>query len=227
MTPKSPSSLRYHLLDQLRGLAVVLMIIFHSAYDLNYFGIYDMNYPENRYWYALPRFIVFLFLICVGMGLFEAHVPTFHFKKFLSRLRNIVLFAIIISVVTYFLFPDRWIYFGTLHCIALSSVIGIPFLRFPLIGGLIGLGIVVCDFIFGVHLPWFNLSHPSMDYIPLLPWCGFTLIGISIAKLGWHKVKIPKISPLEYLGKHALIIYIIHQPVLFGLTYAIYWLNKS
>lgn len=226
MTLSPNNSPRFHLLDQLRGIAVVLMVIFHSCYDLNFFGFYEMNYPNNPYWYALPRIIVFLFLICVGMGLFEAHVPKLKLYKFVIRFLKIAAWAAVVSLATYFLFPDRWIYFGTLHCIAIASIVSLPFLRFPIAGGIIGFILIVSDFIFNYHLPWIDLSHPSMDYIPLFPWWGFTLIGIFIASKGWHRLKVPAFFPLEWLGKHALAIYIIHQPVLFGLTYFIYRLSK-
>ncbi len=226
MTSLPSSTPRFHLLDQLRGIAVVLMVIFHSCYDLNFFGFYDMNYPANPYWYALPRIIVFLFLICVGMGLYEAHVPQIKLKKFGIRFLKIAIWALVISLSTYFLFPDRWIYFGTLHCIAIASLVSLPFLRFPIWSALLGLVMVVSDFIFGFRLPWINLQHPSMDYIPLFPWWGFTLIGIFIAFKAWHKIKVPSLPPLEWLGKHAFAIYVIHQPVLYGLTYLLYHLSK-
>ena len=213
---------RYHLLDQIRALAVILMIIFHFAYDLSFFGYYDMNYPTNPYWYALPRIIVFLFLICVGMGLYEAHSPTIKVKKFTKRFLLIVMWAIVISISTYFLFPERWIYFGTLHCIALASVASLPFLRFPKISLLLGSVLVISDFVFGYRLPWIELDHKAMDYIPLFPWLGFALIGIFMAKIGFHKLKVPSIPALQWLGKHALAIYVLHQPILFGLIYLIY-----
>lgn len=213
---------RYRLLDQLRGLAVLLMIIFHLAYDLNYFGYYEMNYPANPYWYGLPRLIVFLFLICVGMGLYEAHLPQLRLKKFMKRLLLIVFWALLISVTTYIVFPERWIYFGTLHCIALASLLSLPFLRFPYWAGAIGLTLVITDFVFKLHLPWIELPHLAMDYIPLFPWWGFSLIGLCIAHKGWHKIKMPALLPIEWLGKHALVIYVLHQPLIFGSLYLIY-----
>ena len=157
------TKIRYHLLDQIRGLAVVLMIIFHLAYDLSFFGYYDMNYPANPYWYALPRIIVFLFLICVGMGLYEAHFPLIKIKKFNKRLLLIVMWAIVISISTFFLFPERWIYFGTLHCIALASLASLPFLRFPIVSLILGSTLVISDFLFGLRLPWLELDHKAMD----------------------------------------------------------------
>lgn len=221
------TKIRYHLLDQIRGLAVVLMIIFHLAYDLSFFGYYDMNYPANPYWYALPRIIVFLFLICVGMGLYEAHYPLIKIKKFNKRLLLIVMWAIVISISTYFMFPERWIYFGTLHCIAFASLASLPFLRFPKTSLIIGSALVISDFIFGLRLPWIELNHKAMDYIPFFPWWGFALIGIFVAKRGWHKLKMPSAPPIEWLGKHALAIYVLHQPILFGLIYLIYKLQNS
>ena len=215
---------RARLLDQLRAFAIILMIIFHTAYDLNFFGFYQMNYPRNPYWYALPRFIVFLFLTCVGMGLYEAHAKGLILRKFLKRLSLIVGWSVVISIATYLLFPDRWIYFGTLHCIALASLVTIPFLRYPKIALVLGLILVISDFIFGFRLPWFELPHPSMDYIPLFPWWGFSLIGVFIAWRRWDHFHVPSLPLLEWAGKHSLMIYIVHQPLLFGLCYGIHFL---
>ena len=217
---------RARLPDYLKGIAVYLMIIFHTAYDLDFFGYYNMNYPDNVYWYGLPRLIVFLFLICVGMGLFLAHSQMLKVKKFLKRLGVLLLCASVISVVTYFIFPQTWIYFGTLHCIALCSILTLLFVRIPLIAGLLGLALLVTHFALGIHIPWFELPHASLDYIPLFPWWGFPLIGVFLASRGVCRLKLPSCSFLELPGRHSLMIYLLHQPLIFGTIYLFYRLTQ-
>ena len=64
-----------------------------------------------------------------------------------------------------------------------------------------------------------------MDYEPFLPWFYVTLLGIFIESTGiLQRFSIPKVfggNILRFLGKKALVIYLIHQPILFGLTYLI------
>lgn len=212
-------------LDQLRGFAIVLMVIFHFFYDLNYFRFVDIDFFKDPLWFYFPRLITFLFLVCVGMSLTLSHGRRIQWKKVWLRLLILSFWAGIFSVATYFIFPDRFIYFGILHCIALSSVAGLLFLNYPKISLLIGLPMLVLGVFFNLTLPWFNLPHPSVDYIPFFPWFGAVLIGIFCGKVGITDLKshFSVFKPLAYIGKYSLRIYIAHQPILFGLTYVYWW----
>jgi uncharacterized membrane protein len=207
---------RSMLLDQLRGLAVVLMIFFHASYDLNLFGYIAIEPFHNPFWFGLPRLIVFLFLICVGIGLRSAYSQRLDWTKFWKRFSKLALCALIVSVSTYFLFPDRWIYFGTLHCIALCSLLALPLLNYPrlaLVSAIVMLGF---DFA-GYRIPWIKLEHSSMDYIPLFPWIAVVWLGFFLHHAKLHQKHVPPIKFLEFLGKNSLVIYVIHQPLFFGL----------
>ena len=73
---------------------------------------------------------------------------------------------------------------------------------------------------------WLGLAPtypPSMDYEPLFPWFGAFLLGMAAAKvvLGrgpmTYRVAAPWIRRLSWVGRHSLLIYLLHQPVLMGL----------
>ena len=212
---------RFPLIDQIRGFAVLLMIIFHFSYDLNFFGFVKIDFYNEPLWYWFPRLIVFLFLSAVGLSFPLVHGEGIRWKTFWKRWVKLVFLAVLISISTYFMFPKGWIYFGTLHCIATISLMILPFVSRPkaslAIGCLIGLAV----FIPGFKWPWFSLPHKSMDYIPALPWVYVSLIFIFLNSLGLHKWgkdwKILK--PLSVMGRHSLVIYMLHQPILFGLTF--------
>ena len=62
----------------------------------------------------------------------------------------------------------------------------------------------------------------SADYFSLLPWFFLFVTGYFLKRLfeelGWLKyLKGTKIAPLEWIGRHCLILYMLHQPVIYGL----------
>jgi len=220
MTSKGP---RYPVIDVLRGLAIVLMFFFHFSYDLHFFNYINIDFYRDFFWYALPRLIVFMFLFCVGLSMPLSHFPNIVWRSFWRRFGKIAGGALAISVGTYFLFPDRWIYFGTLHCISLCSILGIFFLRYPKTSLVLGLALFFPSFAFHTNIPWFHLPHSSMDYISPFPWFGATLMGIFAFHQKLHHFPIKEMAVskgLSFLGRHSLIIYLVHQPILFALVWA-------
>lgn len=75
---------------------------------------------------------------------------------------------------------------------------------------------------------------PVADYMPLIPWVGVFLSGVVMGRTLYPEKKtlfpdanetVKKIlSPLSFMGRHSLIIYIVHQPIIYGLLYAIFFL---
>lgn len=211
---------RYEMIDVIRAFAVLLMIIFHLGYDLNAFGFAKIDFSNDLFWWTFPRVIVFLFLTAMGLSL-ELGPEKLSVSKILQRFFKIGGAAIVISITTFFMFRQNWIYFGTLHCIAVCSVLALPFRGRPKLAFLIAL-ILLIPLAFGFHWPFFKLPHPSMDYIPALPWIGVVFLGMCSFHLGLHEVSIPNFPfkrAFFVLSKYSLFIYLIHQPILFGLTY--------
>jgi uncharacterized membrane protein len=62
------------------------------------------------------------------------------------------------------------------------------------------------------------------DYVPLLPWFGVVLVGIAV---GWWVVErrlrasqwVSRASAqwLIWLGRHSLLVYMVHQPIMIGI----------
>lgn len=222
------SAQRYPHLDFLRAVAIIAMIIFHIAYDLKMFRMNELNFHEG-FWFALPRAIAFTFLFCVGMSLHFSHVENFRKKEFFKRNLKLLVSALAISVVTYVSYPDNWVYFGTLHCIFLGSVLGVWFVwhRKAALG--LMLMIIFLQYFAGYDIKWMStvVNKPAMDFIPIYPWFWAILLGILVAP--WST----KISILvnvrcpvffRFLSRHSLKIYLIHQPVIIG---ALYLLNDK
>lgn len=214
---------RYEVIDMIRALAVILMIIFHFSYDLNVFGFVSIDFQADPFWWTFPRVIVFLFLTAMGLS-FELGPEKIPLKKVARRFLKIGGYALIITFTTYFLFPKNWIYFGTLHCIAVCTLLALPVRHRPLWAWVLS-AIFLIPLFFGFHWPFFKLPHPSMDYIPAIPWVGIVFIGMGLFHLGFHKISIPSFPGkkiLLVLSQYSLFIYLIHQPLLFGITFVVH-----
>ena len=67
----------------------------------------------------------------------------------------------------------------------------------------------------------------SSDYFPLLPQLGYFLLGIGIGRMAYRekKTRLPGSFSestiarfFRFCGRHSLLIYLVHQPVLYGVT---------
>lgn len=226
-------------LDALRGLFILIMIGFHLAYDLVYlFGLVKLSTPESR---AVFRFFSnwagapFLFIsgLCVTFS-----------SRPVRRGLQVIGCGMIITAVTvgmYLLnFADKSIiiYFGVLQCLGVCMLLWPLFRRLPAPVLLI-LGVVLSavglylKFHVRVDFPWLipvgfvSRSFSSSDYFPLLPNFGYFLVGAFLGKTFYaNRIScFPKVNPgnplirfFSFWGRHSLLIYMAHQPVLAALV---------
>lgn len=213
--------MRDHFLDALRGLAVLWMIIFHFSYDMTILGFVDWDFSQG-FWWVFPRVIAFTFLYCVGASLNYVHRPEIRWDNLKSRTIKIGLGAILVSIGTYFLFPRQWVFFGTLHCILVGSILGALLVNHRKLAFGMMLTIMLGQYVLGLDIQWVSsiIQKPSMDFIPIYPWFWAILLGITLnpilARQGLlQRLKYPKL--LGLMGHHSLKIYLIHQPLIYGL----------
>jgi len=219
-------------IDALRGLAIVMMISFHFCYDLQYFKIYNFHITTNSFFLNYRLIIVNLFLFIAGVSLTLANQNGINWQKVKKRASVLGASSLIISVVTYFIFPRTWIYFGVIHFIFVASLLALVFLNRPKTALLSAFVIMFFYFngtinmhsVFNYLQPILHLpKHHTEDLVPLIPWLSSVLFGVAFGGFGLHKYL--KIKPnlitnkLALIGKHSLLIYLIHQPILFGLFY--------
>lgn len=221
---------RLRWVDELRGIAILLMVVFHFCYDLRYFGYVDWNVPNGPYWWPFRYLILTLFIFTMGMSLSLAHGHVLRWKKFTIRLGQLVLAAAAITLMSLYVFPNSWIYFGILHFLALASVLGVLLVRTPLMALAAGLLLLLLYWSGVLDNQWpFNYLDVwppgTEDYVPLFPWLGVTFLGVAAGAIA-HRVPGDKLlfwlpRWIGYAGRHGLIIYLVHQPLLFAGFYLV------
>lgn len=212
--------MRAPYLDALRGLAVVWMVIFHFSYDLMLLGFVEWDFTEG-FWWSFPRVIAYTFLFCVGASLNYVHRPTVNGRALVQRTLKLGAGALLVTLGTYFMFPTHWVYFGTLHCILVGSLLGALLVNHRKLAFVLMIMIMVGQYVLGYDIQWVSsvIRRPSMDFIPIYPWFWAVLAGIL---LGPYLSRIPLLQTmkcpkvLNFLGKHSLKIYLIHQPLIYG-----------
>lgn len=220
---------RSSLLDGLRGFAIVLMVIFHFFYDLTLFELASIPIYTTLGWVAFRYTIVSLFLGTVGASLYLHSKRGINWFSYWRRLVLLVLASITITLTSFLTLEEGHILFGILHLITLSSVLGLVFARFSWLNLLLGTAIIWIGFNYGHPffnqdwLLWFGfrtLATGAADYTPIFPWFGVVLIGMFVAHLLEKRLyyKLPDyLGFLALWGRHSLIIYLLHQPILWGL----------
>lgn len=235
---------RFWEIDALRGIAIILMVLFHLLYDLVFFDVLQIDIWSGPVLY-IGRSAAILFVFLVGVSLTLSHSRSkvsgsqIRFKKYLKRGFHIFLWGLVFTLASWLLFPDEVIVFGVLHFIGVSIVLSYPLLEYRLpnlIGGFVVLflgGLLenfTVDFSWLVWLGLTPAGFQTLDYFPLFPWFGVTMLGIFSGNMMYpdyrRKYELldlsqnPLISALEFMGRKSLTIYIVHQPLLVFVLYA-------
>ena len=236
-----PASRRFWEIDTVRGIAVVLMIFFHLMWDLSFFGVSSGSMLATP-WRIFARSIGSTFIFLLGLSLtltYSRLRPKMEgrqlFRKYLLRGAMIFGWGLVITAVTYLILGRGFVVFGILHLLGLSTILAYPFLRWRWASLVAGIGIIVLGFYANDVMslsPWLlwlgvkQLGRYMVDYYPVLPWFGVALLGVFFG-LSLYPGAIPRfhlpdlshkapVRGLTFLGRHSLVIYLVHQPIILG-----------
>lgn len=238
--PKRPDVVpgRYREVDAARGVAILMVVLYHLIYDLDNFGGYPIE-STSGFWGAFADTSAFAFVFLAGLSLALSHTgasgerrATFG-KHLLLRGSRIFAYGMLTTLV-FWVLDLGVVVFGILHLIGASIVLSYPFVRLRLPNLFLGLLIVAVGIYplgaygdpsgpAGVLLAPLGIEPQGLsmpDYRPLLPWFGVVLLGLSFGNATYAKRGRPGTKgnsyaqPLAFLGRHTLLIYLAHQPVL-------------
>jgi len=228
---------RYPEIDLLRGIAIVMMIVFHTVFDLTFFQIVPFDVADGP-WRYFAYATASLFLLVAGISLAISHARTASYlhgralaQKFLLRGAGIFCCGLLVTIATWWYLQEGFVIFGILHLIGVAVMLSPLFFRFRYWNAVIGIVFIVLGWIlatvpgpagllvFGIH----PLTFWSVDYTPIFPWMGLVLIGMAAGEFAypggerrWALTGLPlnAIVPLTFLGRHSLVIYLVHQPLI-------------
>ncbi|WP_371376450.1 heparan-alpha-glucosaminide N-acetyltransferase [Sporomusa aerivorans] len=225
-------AVRIDEIDVLRGIAVILMIIFHTVFDLAYFYNWQLDYLTG-FWYYQGKASAVLFMLVSGISSHLSRNPV--------RRGFLVLGAgLLITAITYLASPAVYIRFGILHLLGVGMICTpllarLSSLLLMLTGTLLlALNNVLAAFTVttSVFIP-VGLIPPefsSLDYYPIIPWLGVVVYGMTAGRLLYRRKrplwpqlsKQAGIQPLTWLGRRSLFLYLMHQPLILTVLYAIH-----
>ncbi|WP_375598557.1 DUF1624 domain-containing protein [Devosia sp. Naph2] len=225
---------RLPVIDIARGVAIIAMVIYHFFWDLSFYRFIPVDVGFDPGWVAFARTILFAFMFLVGVGLVLGHGDGVRWRSFWRRWLFVLGGAALITIGTWFAFPDSFVYFGVLHAIALTSLLALPFLFTPLwLVGLVAAAVIGLHFGFADPLynqkvfSWIGfwvVPPPTNDLVPVFPWFGVVLLGVLAMRLvrgGVVERRLAAIRPrnvparvLGWMGRWSLVIYLVHQPLL-------------
>ncbi len=217
---------RIEIIDGLRGLAVIIMVAYHFLYDaVTFLGVPD-KYINNTVADVIQIVTASTFVILCGIS---SHFSKNNIKRGIETL----VIAVIISVVTFII--DMPIIFGILHLLSVCMIIyglskkiidRVPAWLLLIICIVLSVlsQIAVESFTPEINYLWI-LGFPgknfvSYDYFPLFPWLFVFLTGTAIGYYVKER-KLPrlfytmKVPVLSAIGRYSLIIYVVHQPLLY------------
>lgn len=237
-------SKRYTVIDILRGIAILNMVAYHALWDVVY--VHDIRLDWFRSdgataWQLSIRWaFILLSGFCWSMG-----------RRKLKRGLLVLGCSALITGVTVVMMPGNAIWFGVLTLLGAAMLLTIPLERLFQKGSPY-IGLVACCLLFlltenvelgrvgGWSLPeWLYANHltaffgfphrgfSSTDYVPLLPWLFAFWMGYFFYRIFRKEGLLRHLSavtcpPLEWLGRHSLILYMVHQPVVYGVLYLIF-----
>ncbi len=243
---------RLHILDLLRGLAIIFVIVYHTLYDIEY--VFNLKW-DFLYTGVLDAvhglFLADLFIV--------SGICTSFSHNLYKRAGVLIVIGQAITIVTSVVIPDKVIIFGAITFFGTSMLLyaliqeHLKKIRWEVL-----FGVSIALYVLAVMLDdnglitsktfglpsLFTQSNPylyplgittkdffSADYFPLIPNFFLFLVGTALS-VPVRNGSFPKwfysakFRSVEFLGRNTLVIYIVHQPIIMAAVIAVSLLIK-
>ncbi len=244
LLPKETPKVRYALLDELRGFLVLCMVFYHGFLSVNnLFGLklaeelFDFFTPVEPFFAG--AFILLSGMMCgfshsnflrgakcFGVGVVITIVTCLAPESFGDiaikfGILHLLGFSMMLCGALDFALKrtNKWV--GLIAALLLFFVFyGVPNDYTDFVGIR---NIIPTEWYLNKELFPLGITAPgffSADYFPIFPWMFLFVAGYFLYKFNipqkHSKIFAPKrIKPLGFLGRHALIIYVVHQPLIY------------
>jgi uncharacterized membrane protein len=232
---------RIQIIDAARGLSIILVVAYHVGYDLVSAELMSADVLYSPLLLVLQPFFAGLFILLSGVS---ARFSRDNRKRGLQALGCALLISIVAGIM------GAPIQFGILHCLGLCMVLcGRPedwLDRIPrpvqpilfLVLFVAGFALFPIESKIFTDIPYLYIfgligqTFLSYDYFPLIPWfflyllgawLGFFIVGRRFPRW-FYRLRVPV---LPFIGRHTLLIYMLHQPVIYGVVMLIVYMRKG
>ena len=245
---------RLHLLDALRGFLLLHMIAFHGMWNLVYlFGV-DIPWYQAAPGYIWQQFICWSFILLsgfcflLGRNHLKRGLLVFGAGALVSAVtcalmpENRILFGVLtcIGSCMILMIPLEKL----TRKLPAPAGAAVSFLLFLLlrncaVGNLGFESFILCPLPGWLYrndlTAYLGFPHPgfySTDYFGLLPWFFLFATGHFLFRMGDRSGRNEKLFArgrvplLNCIGKHSLLVYLLHQPVLYGLSMLYFYFLK-
>ena len=225
---------RVYGLDFFRGIAIVVMVVYHALFSLvNIYGV-DLEWFKSPYFNSIGAPLI------GGTFTLISGISARYSRSVLKRGLQIFLWGIVMTAVTAVAVPDLIIMFGILHlmgsCMIITALTQKYLDKIPI---KVGLVISLLLFVLTYQIPktYWGIKNPylfpfglwtigfySSDYYPIIPWIFLFIFGTYLG-IYVRAGKAPNFlykshnKLIEKIGRHTLWIYVLHQPIII----AVFW----
>lgn len=219
------------------------MMIYHLLWDLWFLQVLPNIVLWEGFWKYFQRATATTFVLLAGasMALMAQRTPVGS-EKDRRQVRGMVLrgakivgLGMVLTLVIRLSGIGR-LDFGILHLLGLAMILAIPFRRLRWTNVVVWVVLYVLGgWMLRVDGPTLWLiplglapdGYAPLDYFPLVPWFGVVLLGMGLANLLYgpegRRFALPAwgdsapVRLLRPLGQHSLVMYVVHQPLLWAL----------
>ncbi len=248
----SETSRRIHLLDEIRGFAIVCMVFFHAFYTMSFMFRWEIGSVLLEFFMPAEPFFAALFILISGISSHLSHSNALRGARLAAVAALLTLVTVLLDKL--FGMTGSAIYFGILHLLSAGMLLYAAIDRYfekipawvtaPVCAllfaftynaqyGTLGFGAIsveLPDELVGqmAMYPFFTNARGfvSSDYFPIFPWIFIFFVGAALGRY-FKQGKIPEFfyrshfKPFAYCGRHSLVIYLAHQPIIYGVCLAV------